>query len=1096
MPDWFKYYQQLAPLIKNLQGGYNGLLPTEDAPIPEEIEVPPVEELKSDYTIQGIPTEERGPGMNNWSPGIYDASSDNVDRGVDIAQKISNNLPIIGKIVSWAGDEIRRTNDAASSRLIAGDYDLRNKYSSQGINTYNDLSNLRYNAFSKKPIQDEFNQFSKNRFRNVLEGAARGYMLGDDVSKDLNKASAAKSMMNGDNNSMNMNSFMSGAFDHLASAGNVFKAATTAIGAMNAIAQNIIGGRKYRSDIGYIDALNNQNKLAYNNALTDANRNINYNLNTSMNKQRQRTYALGGQIDNSEIAGVTTFNAGGTHETNPNGGIPQGIGENGNPNLVEEGEVKWNDFIFSKRIKPQEKILKQYNSSFKGNVASYADAANKILEMHKERENNPFDLATLNVQMQRLADAQEYQKIAEAAEQYGMTPEEYIAHQQQVINGQNPNMFDVGGPLGKRWIQRPFAAKKDAQGAYDEVTGNFKKPLDQVYRGGPTRTTEKAANHLPSQMVDEMIRFIQYYRAYYKTNWQGTIDEQYRPYLSQNTIKRFNDVQNNLNKSAENLSKWFSWCASYDKINGTEYVKLARQYIQGVGRFNDKNGVFNTSYICNKLISTNPNNTNGKYGITNLFTNNITPPRINIIYSTQTEDGKVHQNNIFVPATHAMTTNANGEYTPAVSNTSGQTQKQVKNQPNASTNVSATPSNQTKQTNNTLNRSNIPNTTNTNQTTRVNQVYYIPSLDKYVDAETYRQNPDKYPNAYVIDAKKGNNMVGTVSYANNPEYADKVAKLTSDDWDNIIQELQETNPNRFKNINDPLYYKTGALDGKWGDIHKAVAKYLANQEEPITEQPEESVNTTIPQDNNVTAVETPIDIDINPDVSNEPQQHTKPSIASLLRFAPIANNIRQILEQDAPDYTYANQLKSLYRPEEYRPVGQYQRYQPVDQHYLDTQANQQRNTLYGFYKNNAQSSTTSDFLATMANANTSKAVTQAYLAALQQNNQNRNATIAANNQLDLQNETNRMNVQRANNANYANTMGNAYAAAEQERLAVENAREGNYNNLAENLGNLGRELYDRWRINEDPTYSYDTNWNYQRIVPLANALNELMKERG
>lgn len=1075
MPDWFKYYQQLAPLMKNLQGGYNGLLPTEDAPIPEETEVPPVEELKSDYTIQGIPTEERGPGMNNWSPGIYqyDTATDPVDKTGEIMQKMPG-------LIGWLGDEIRRTNDAASSRLVAGNYDLRNKYSAKGINTYNDLSNLRYDAFSKKPIQDEANKFGQNRFRNVLAGAARGWGIGRSFDKNT------ASLFNG-NSGFNSKDIMSNFMGNSSNVGVGVTAATTALGMMNAIAQNVIGGRKYRSDLGYIDALNNQNKLAYNNALTDANRNINYNLNTSMNKQRQRTYALGGQIDNSEIAGVTTFNAGGTHETNPNGGIPQGIGENGNPNLVEEGEVKWNDFIFSKRIKPQEKILKQYNSSFKGNVASYADAANKILEMHKERENNPFDLATLNVQMQRLADAQEYQKIAEAAEQYGMTPEEYIARQQQIVNGQNPNMFDAGGPLGKRWIQRPFTAKKDAQNAYDEVTGNFKKPLDQVYRGGPTRTTEKAANRLPSEMVDEMIRFIQYYRAYYKTNWQGTVDAQQQPYLSQNTTKRFNDVQNNLNKSAESLSKWFVWCAAQDKINGTEHVKQARQYLQGAGRFNDNSGVFNEAFIYSKLATNNPN---GKYGITNLFTNNTTPPQINIIYSTQTEDGKVHQNNTFVPATYVMTTSANGEYTHAVSSTSRQTQKQVKNQSNTSANVSATPSNQTKQTNNTPNRSNILNATNTNRTTRVNQVYYVPSLDKYVDAETYRQNSDKYPNAYVIDAKKGNNMVGTISYANNPGYADQVAKLTSDDWDNIIQELQETNPNRFKNINDPLYYKTGALDGNWGDIHKAVAKYLANQEEPITEQLEESTNTTVPQNNNVTTVETPMDTDTDTDIPNETQQRTKPYIASLLRFAPIANNIRQILEQDAPDYTYTNQLKSLYHPEEYRPVGQYQRYQPVDQHYLDTQANQQRNTLYRFYKNNAQSNTTSDFLATMANANTSKAVTQAYLAALQQNNQNRNAAIAANNQLDLQNEVNRMNVQRANNANYANIMGNAYAAAEQERLAVENTREGNYNNLAENLGNLGRELYDRWRINEDPTYSYDTDWNYQRIVPLAKSLNE------
>ena len=34
------------------------------------------------------------------------------------------------------------------------------------------------------------------------------------------------------------------------------------------------------------------------------------------------------------------LDAGGTHEENPLGGIPQGMGPNGAPNLVEQGELK------------------------------------------------------------------------------------------------------------------------------------------------------------------------------------------------------------------------------------------------------------------------------------------------------------------------------------------------------------------------------------------------------------------------------------------------------------------------------------------------------------------------------------------------------------------------------------------------------------------------------------------------------------------------------------------------------------------------------------------------------------------------------------
>ena len=63
-------------------------------------------------------------------------------------------------------------------------------------------------------------------------------------------------------------------------------------------------------------------------------------------------FAQGGPIKAESGANelVTIFEGGGTHQENPLGGIPQGIGANGKQNLVEEGETKWNDYIFSNSI--------------------------------------------------------------------------------------------------------------------------------------------------------------------------------------------------------------------------------------------------------------------------------------------------------------------------------------------------------------------------------------------------------------------------------------------------------------------------------------------------------------------------------------------------------------------------------------------------------------------------------------------------------------------------------------------------------------------------------------------------------------------------
>lgn len=64
------------------------------------------------------------------------------------------------------------------------------------------------------------------------------------------------------------------------------------------------------------------------------------------------TYNYGGMIDSSK---VNSFNVGGTHEQNPYGGIPIGMGANGKMNTVEEGEVsvdigKDSSYIFSDRL--------------------------------------------------------------------------------------------------------------------------------------------------------------------------------------------------------------------------------------------------------------------------------------------------------------------------------------------------------------------------------------------------------------------------------------------------------------------------------------------------------------------------------------------------------------------------------------------------------------------------------------------------------------------------------------------------------------------------------------------------------------------------
>jgi hypothetical protein len=70
-------------------------------------------------------------------------------------------------------------------------------------------------------------------------------------------------------------------------------------------------------------------------------------------------YAYGGQLSGDWSNGVVMINEGDTHERNPLGGVLMGVDQQGIPNLVEEGEVIFNDYVYSNRLKPTAKQLEE-----------------------------------------------------------------------------------------------------------------------------------------------------------------------------------------------------------------------------------------------------------------------------------------------------------------------------------------------------------------------------------------------------------------------------------------------------------------------------------------------------------------------------------------------------------------------------------------------------------------------------------------------------------------------------------------------------------------------------------------------------------------
>lgn len=117
-------------------------------------------------------------------------------------------------------------------------------------------------------------------------------------------------------------------------------------------------------------------------------------------------FAYGGNFSD----GLTEFNSGGIHEANPYGGVMQGVGNNGQPNLVEEGETKYNNFIFSNRLKVNKDFIKPFDLPGKIKNKTYADASKILTKEAKERPNDPISQNGVRAKLDRLKDSQESYK--------------------------------------------------------------------------------------------------------------------------------------------------------------------------------------------------------------------------------------------------------------------------------------------------------------------------------------------------------------------------------------------------------------------------------------------------------------------------------------------------------------------------------------------------------------------------------------------------------------------------------------------------------------------------------------------------------------
>lgn len=149
-------------------------------------------------------------------------------------------------------------------------------------------------------------------------------------------------------------------------------------------------------------------------------------------------FAQGGYVPQQKNVS-THIDNGGTHEMNKLGGVPMGVADDGQPNLVEQGEVVYNDYVYSNRLSPDEKLLKKYGLPTKYRGKTYANIAKALEKEIEERKNDSISKLGYETNMKKLQSAhEEHKQLLEQAQQQDML--------QNYTQGLTSQYAD-GGPL-------------------------------------------------------------------------------------------------------------------------------------------------------------------------------------------------------------------------------------------------------------------------------------------------------------------------------------------------------------------------------------------------------------------------------------------------------------------------------------------------------------------------------------------------------------------------------------------------------------------------------------------------------------------------
>lgn len=164
-------------------------------------------------------------------------------------------------------------------------------------------------------------------------------------------------------------------------------------------------------------------------------------------------FSFGGHLNTNGsdfMTGLTYIDNGDTHENNPYEGVPMGADSEGTPNLVEQGEVVFNDYVYSNRLQVPKDVRKKYK--LRDNM-TFADAVKYLTKSYEERPN---DSISRDTSMEVLADLANVQEAERANK-------EYNSYKNISAYGGKINRFDDGG---NKWMPTAINPYKGVSNYY------------------------------------------------------------------------------------------------------------------------------------------------------------------------------------------------------------------------------------------------------------------------------------------------------------------------------------------------------------------------------------------------------------------------------------------------------------------------------------------------------------------------------------------------------------------------------------------------------------------------------------------------------